>query len=188
VEVAVLANFYILLIALFVYRSIRFKDIPKIFSKAAVFSTSIMIIFAVVGLYQYIVASEQLGEKLGVLVANMNLNQFTFLLLANLFFLFMGCILDAVPVMLIFFPVLLPAATKLGVDPTHFGVIVVINLMIGLLTPPIGALLFLEAKIADLEFDVLVRHIWPYTIALIIVLFLCTYIPQLVLFIPNLIL
>jgi tripartite ATP-independent transporter DctM subunit len=188
VEVAVLANFYILLIALFVYRSIRFKDVPKIFSKAAVFSTSIMIIFAVVGLYQYIVASEQLGEKLGILVASMNLNQFTFLLLANVFFLFMGCILDAVPVMLIFFPVLLPAAIKLGVDPTHFGVIVVINLMIGLLTPPIGALLFLQAKIADLEFDQLVRHVWPYTLVLIIVLFLCTYIPQLVLYIPNLVL
>jgi TRAP-type C4-dicarboxylate transport system permease large subunit len=74
------------------------------------------------------------------------------------------------------------------VDPTHFGVIVVINLMIGLLTPPIGALLFLEAKIADLEFDVLMRHIWPYTLVLIIVLFLCTFIPQLVLYIPNLIL
>jgi tripartite ATP-independent transporter DctM subunit len=188
VEVAVFANFYILIISLFIYRSIRFKDIPRIFSKAAVFSTSIMIIFAVVGLYQYIVASEQLGEKLGVLVANMNLNQFTFLLLANLFFLLMGCIMDAVPVMLIFFPVLLPAATQLGVDPTHFGVIVVINLMIGLLTPPIGALLFLETKIADLPFDELVRHIWPYTLALIVVLFLCTYIPQLVLFIPNLIL
>lgn len=188
VEVAVLANFYILIVSLFIYRSVGFKDIKRIFSKAAVFSTSIMIIFAVVGLYQYIVASEQLGEKLGLLVANMNLNQFTFLLLANVFFLFMGCILDAVPVMLIFFPVLLPAATKLGIDPTHFGVIVVINLMIGLLTPPIGALLFLEAKIADLEFDILIRHIWPYTLVLIIVLLLCTFIPQLVLFIPNLIL
>jgi TRAP-type C4-dicarboxylate transport system permease large subunit len=96
--------------------------------------------------------------------------------------------LDAVPVMLIFFPVLLPAAIKLGVDPTHFGVIVVINLMIGLLTPPIGALLFLQAKIADLEFDQLVRHVWPYTLVLIIVLLLCTFIPQLVLYIPNLIL
>ncbi|MBM4339211.1 MAG: TRAP transporter large permease [Deltaproteobacteria bacterium] len=188
VEVAALANLYILIVSLFVYRSLRFKDIPRIFSKAAVFSTSIMIIFAVVGLYQYIVASEQLGEKLGLLVASMNLNQFTFLLLANIFFLFMGCILDAVPVMLIFFPVLLPAAIKLGVDPTHFGVIVVLNLMIGLLTPPIGALLFLEAKIADLEFDVLLRSVWPYTLALIVVLLLITYIPQLVLFIPNLIL
>jgi len=188
VEVAVLANFYILIVSLFIYRSIHIKDIPRIFSKAAVFSTSIMIIFAVVGLYQYIVALEQLGDKLGLLVASMNLNQFTFLLLANAFFLFMGCILDAVPVMLIFFPVLLPVAIKLGVDPTHFGVIVVMNLMIGLLTPPIGALLFLEAKIADLEFDVLIRHIWPYTLVLIIVLLLCTFIPQLVLYIPNLIL
>jgi tripartite ATP-independent transporter DctM subunit len=188
VEVAVLANLYILFISLFVYRTMQFKEIPRIFAKAAVFSTSIMIIFAVVGLYQYIVALEQLGDKLGLLVANMNLNQFTFLILANIFFLFMGCILDAVPVMLIFFPVLLPAAMRLGVDPTHFGVIVVMNLMIGLLTPPIGALLFLEAKIADLEFDQLVRHIWPYTVVLIFVLLLCTYLPQLVLYIPNLIL
>jgi TRAP-type C4-dicarboxylate transport system permease large subunit len=146
-----------------------------------------MIIFAVVGLYQYIVAYEQLGDQLGMLISTFHLNMFSFLLLANLFFLFMGCILDAVPVMLIFFPVLLPVATQLGIDPTHFGVIVVLNLMIGLLTPPIGALLFLEAKIADMQFETLVRHVWPYTLSLILVLILCTYIPQLVLYIPNLV-
>ncbi len=188
VEVSVLAILYILLISLFIYRSIRLKDIPSIFSQAAVFSSSIMIIFAVVGLYQYIVASEQLGEKLGVFITTMHLNRYTFLLLANLFFLFMGCLLDAVPVMLIFFPVLLPVAVGLGIDPTHFGVIVVMNLMIGLLTPPIGALLFLEAKIADIKFDTLVRHVWPYTTSLILVLLLCTYFPQMVLLIPNLLL
>jgi TRAP-type C4-dicarboxylate transport system permease large subunit len=147
-----------------------------------------MIIFAVVGLYQYIVASDQLGEKLGVFITTIQLNRYTFLLLANLFFLFMGCLLDAVPVMLIFFPVLLPVAVDLGIDPTHFGVIVVMNLMIGLLTPPIGALLFLEAKIADIKFDTLVHHVWPYTASLILVLLLCTYFPQLVLLIPNLLL
>ncbi|GAI90578.1 unnamed protein product, partial [marine sediment metagenome] len=101
--------------------------------------------------------------------------------------LFMGCILDAVPVMLIFFPVLLPLALQLGIEPTHFGVIVVINLMIGLLTPPIGALLFLVTKIADIEFEKLVRQIWPYTLSLIFVLVLCTFIPQLVMWIPNLV-
>lgn len=187
VEVSVLANFYILLISLFVYKSITFKEIPKIFAKAAVFSSSIMIIFAVVGLYQYIVAYEQLGEQLGMLIATVHLTKVWFLLLANIFFLFMGCILDAVPVMLIFFPVLLPVAIQLGIDPTHFGVIVVLNLMIGLLTPPIGALLFLETKIADIQFEILVRNVWPYTLSLILVLFLCTYIPGLVLYIPNLI-
>ncbi|MBD3306346.1 TRAP transporter large permease subunit, partial [candidate division KSB3 bacterium] len=110
-----------------------------------------------------------------------------FLLLVNIFFLFMGCILDAVPVMLIFFPVLLPVAIQLNIDPTHFGVIVVLNLMIGLLTPPIGALLFLEAKIADMPFETLVRSVWPYTLSLILVLVLCTYIPELVVYLPNLI-
>lgn len=187
VEVSILANLYILLISLFVYKSITFKDLPGIFAKAAVFSSSIMIIFAVVGLYQYIVAYEQVGDQLGVLISTLHLTKFWFLLLANIFFLFMGCILDAVPVMLIFFPVLLPVAIQLGVDPTHFGVIVVLNLMIGLLTPPIGALLFLEAKIADIQFETLVRTVWPYTLSLIIVLLLCTFVPKLVMYIPNLI-
>lgn len=188
IEVAVLANFYILLISLFVYRTIRLKDLPSLFADAAVFSTAIMMIFAVVGLYQYIVASEQLGEKLVNLVASLHLTRFEFLLAINAFFLFMGLILDAVPVMLIFFPVLLPVATQMGIDPVHFGVITVMNLMIGLLTPPIGALLFLEAKIADLRFERLVSAVWPYTASLIAVLLLCTYVPQLVMFIPNLIL
>ena len=187
VEVAVLAILYILLISLFVYKSITFKEIPKIFAKAGVFSASIMIIFAVVGLYQYIVAFEQLGSQIGNLIAMLHLSKFHFLILTNVFFLFMGCILDAVPVMLIFFPVLLPLALQLGIEPTHFGVIVVINLMIGLLTPPIGALLFLVTKIADIEFEKLVRQIWPYTLSLIFVLVLCTFIPQLVMWIPNLV-
>ena len=188
VEVSVLAVLYILFISIFVYRSIRIRDLPRIFMHSAVFSAAIMIIFAVVGLYQYIVAYEQLGEMLGELIPALNLNRFWFLLLVNIFFLIMGCILDAVPVMLIFFPVLLPTAIQLGIDPTHFGVIVVMNLMIGLLTPPIGVLLFLEAKIADLGFDKLVRGIWPFTLSLIVVLLLCTYIPGLVTYLPNLIL
>ncbi len=188
VEVSVLAVLYILFISIFVYRSIRIRDLPRIFMHSAVFSAAIMIIFAVVGLYQYIVAYEQLGEMLGELIPALNLNRFWFLLLVNIFFLIMGCILDAVPVMLIFFPVLLPTAIQLGIDPTHFGVIVVMNLMIGLLTPPIGVLLFLEAKIANLGFDKLVRGIWPFTLSLIVVLLLCTYIPGLVTYLPNLIL
>jgi TRAP-type C4-dicarboxylate transport system permease large subunit len=110
-----------------------------------------------------------------------------FLLVANLFFLFLGCIMDAVPAMLIFFPVLLPVAKGLGIDPIHFGVVVVLNLMIGLLTPPVGALLFLEAKIADISFESLVRSVAPYLVALLAVLALITYLPPLVTFVPNLV-
>jgi len=188
VEVSVLAVLYVLFIATCIYRTISFRDIPRVFAKAAVFSTAIMMIFAAIGLYSYVVATEQLGPRLAEWVLLFHLGKYSFLLVANLFFLFMGLILDAVPVMLIFFPVLLPISTALGIDPTHFGVIVVLNLMIGLLTPPIGALLFLQAKIADITFEELNRAVWPYTLALLGVLALATYFPAIVMFIPNLIL
>jgi tripartite ATP-independent transporter DctM subunit len=187
VEIAALAILYILFLSMVVYRSITWRDLFGVFVETAVFSSSIMIIFAVVGLYQYIVASEQLGDQLLRVVESLNMSKNVFLLFTTIFFLLMGCVLDAVPVMLIFFPVLLPLATRLGIDPTHFGVIVVLNLMIGLLTPPIGALLFIQTKIADLPFNTLVAAVWPFTLALIAVLILITYIPSLVLWIPNLV-
>lgn len=187
VEVAALTNVYILVLTLVVYRSMKFRDLFPVFRDTAVFSASIMAIFAVVGLYQYIVSSEQLGEQLFQIVQSLSLGRVGFLLFCIGFFLLMGCILDAVPVMLIFFPVLLPIAIGLGIDPTHFGVITVLNLMIGLLTPPIGALLFVQTKISGLPFDALVKAVWPYTAALLAVLVLVTFVPQLILWIPNLV-
>jgi tripartite ATP-independent transporter DctM subunit len=187
VEVAALAIFYILIISLFVYKSLTLKEAFTAAARAAVFSTSIMIIFAVVGIFQYIVASEQLGDKLQAFIKTMHFDKVSFLLAVNVFYIFMGCIIDAIPVMLIFFPVLLPTAIGLGIDPTHFGVITVLNLMIGLLTPPVGALLFLETKIAGISFGALVKAVTPYTLALFGVLFLITYVPELVTFIPNLV-
>ncbi len=187
VEVAALAIIYILFLSLVVYRSLSWRKMLAVFRDTAIFSSSIMIIFAVVGLYQYLVASAQLGEQVLLLVESLRLGPAGFLAFSTLFFLLMGCVLDAVPVMLIFFPVLLPVAIQLGIDPTHFGVIVVLNLMIGLLTPPIGALLFIQTKIAGLSFDELVRAIWPFTLALLAVLLLVTYVPSLVLWVPNLV-
>jgi tripartite ATP-independent transporter DctM subunit len=185
VEVAALAISYVMFISLFIYRSIKLKDLFPVFKETAVFSSSIMIIFAVVGLYQYIVATEQLADQLLKVIQGMHMSKQLFLLFTTIFFLLMGCILDAVPVMLIFFPVLLPIAVDLGIDPTHFGVIVVLNLMIGLLTPPIGGILFIQSKIAGLAFDRMVQCIWPYTLTLIAVLLLITYVPWLVLVVPN---
>jgi tripartite ATP-independent transporter DctM subunit len=187
VEIAALSILYILFLSLVVYRSITLKELFEVFVQTAVFSSAIMIIFAVVGLYRYIVASEQLGQQLFRVVETLHMGKNLFLVFTTVFFLLMGCILDAVPVILIFFPVLLPAAINLGIDPTHFGVIVVLNLMIGLLTPPIGAILFIQSKIANLPFNTLVRAIWPHTVALIAVLLLITFVPQLVLWIPSLV-
>jgi len=187
VEVAALSIIYILVISVFVYRSITIKSFFKTVTDTAVFCSSIMVIFAVVGIYQYIVSSEQLGQQLLSLIEAMNLSRNMFLLVSMIFFLLMGCILDAVPVMLIFFPVLLPVAISLGIDPVHYGVIVVFNLMIGLITPPVGALLFIQTKIAKVGINELVREMWPHIGALVAVLMLITYVPQLVTWLPNLI-
>ncbi len=186
-EVAVLANAYIILISVFVYRSITLKSFFETVKNTAVFCCSIMMIFAAVGLFQYIVSSEQLGKQLSNLIISMQLSKTTFLIVCTVFFLFMGCILDAVPVILIFFPVLLPIAIQLGIDPVHFGVITVLNLMIGLITPPVGALLFIETKIAKIDINVLIREIWPHILVLVGVLLLITFVPQIVTFLPNLI-
>ena len=186
-EVAVLAAAYVLFIAIVVYRTLPLREVPAVFARAAVFSTVIMLIFASVGIYSYVVVLEGLGPRLAELFLAWNFDKYMFLMAANIFFLLMGMIIDAVPVMLIFFPVLLPISTELGIDPVHFGVVVVINLVIGLLTPPIGALLFLEAKLADISFGALNRAVWPLTLALLGVLLLATYIPAIVTFVPDLV-
>jgi tripartite ATP-independent transporter DctM subunit len=187
VEVAFLAVFYVLAVGLLAYRTIHLKALPAIFARAAATSATIMAIFAAVGAYSWIIANEQLGPQVARGIQSLGLGPTGFLLIVNIFFLFLGCIMDAVPAMLIFFPVLLPVAKGLAIDPIHFGVVVVLNLMIGLLTPPVGALLFLEAKIANIPFEALVRAVAPYLVALLAVLALITYIPTLVTFVPNLV-
>lgn len=187
VEVAFLAVFYVLCVGLLAYRTIHLRALPRIFARAAATSVTIMAIFAGVGAFSWIIANEHLGPQVARAIQGLGLGQAGFLLAVNIFFLFLGSIMDAVPAMLIFFPVLLPVAKGLGIDPIHFGVVVVLNLVIGLLTPPVGALLFLQAKIADIPFEVLVRAVGPYLVALLVVLGLITYIPPLVTFIPDLV-
>ena len=104
----------------------------------------------------------------------------------NVWFLLMGMIMDAIPAMTIFVPVLLPISNSLGIDPIHFGVVVVVNLMIGLMTPPVGALLFVESKLSGVPFGNLAHRAMPFLFSMLIVLVLITYIPQLVTFIPGL--
>ncbi|MPN31483.1 C4-dicarboxylate TRAP transporter large permease protein DctM [bioreactor metagenome] len=120
------------------------------------------------------------------LILSLNMSKNMFLAFCTIFFLFMGCILDAVPVILIFFPVLLPIALQFGIDPVHFGVITVLNLMIGLITPPVGALLFIETKIAKIDINTLLKEIWPHILVLMGVLILITFVPGFVTFLPNL--
>lgn len=144
-----------------------------------------MALFSIAFIFSWFIAVEGIGKQLQEFVLSMNMSPIMFLIFINLLFMFLGMIIDAIPAMLIFVPILLPIATALGIDHIHLGVVIVTNLMVGLLTPPVGGLLFLEAKMANVPFNLLVKEIIPFILVLFVVVFLMTFFPPLVTFIPN---
>ena len=138
--------------------------------------------------FNYVVTVENIPRTLAALFKAYDLSPLGFLLLANIILLVLGCFLEGTTILLVIVPVMLPTAMALGVDPVHFGVIVVMNLMVGLLTPPFGMGLFVVAKIGNIPFEVLAREILPFIPLMILVLAICTYFPWLVMYFPNLLL
>ena len=185
-ETSMLAAFYVLTLGL-VYRTLRFRDVPKLIRDAAVFASTIMILFAAVGAFTFIIVAQRVGDLLVEVVEGLDVGPLTFLLLSMVFFLIVGMVLDAVPAILIFLPILLPVAIEVGVDPIHFGVAVVVNLMIGLLTPPVGALLYIMTKLGKVSFGGLVREVLPFIGALFIGLLVIVLFPAIVTWLPSLI-
>lgn len=185
-EMAVLAAFYVLMLGL-VYRTLRVRDVPGVLRDGAVFASTIMILFAAVGSFTFVIAARRVGDQVAEFVAGLDVGPTAFLLLAMVFFLVVGMVLDAVPAILIFLPIMLPVAVGLGVDPIHFGVLVVVNLMIGLLTPPVGALLYVLTKIARVPFTALVKETAPFIVAMLVVLVILVLVPSIVTALPELV-
>lgn len=184
-EVAIIAAFYALAIGLLT-REISVRSVPAVLRDSSVFSSTIMMLFAAVGGFTFIIAVQRVGDQVASAVDQLNIGTVGFLLLAMIFFLIIGTVLDAIPAILIFLPILMPVAMELGVDPIHFGVIVVVNLMIGLLTPPVGALLFVLMKLGRVSFGALVREVLPFLYGLLIALLICVLVPSVVTYLPGL--
>ena len=136
--------------------------------------------------FNYVITVENIPKTISAVLKAYELSPFTFLLLANLLLLVLGCFLEGTTILLIIVPVMLPTAQALGVDPVHFGVVAVVNIMIGLITPPYGLLLFMMVKIADVPLKDIVRDILPFLGVMIAALALITFVPELVLFLPRL--
>lgn len=185
-ETSIIAAFYVLVVGL-AYRTLRLREVPGIIRDGAVFASTIMILFAAVGAFTFIIVAQRVGDQLTALVGSMNLGPIGFLLLSMVFFLIVGMVLDAVPAILIFLPILLPVAIEVGVDPIHYGVAVVVNLMIGLLTPPVGALLYVMTKIGRVSFGGLVKEVLPFVVMLLVGLLVIVLFPALVTWLPGLI-
>ena len=186
-EIAILACAYVLVIGIFVYRTITLKSMFQVFCKMALFSSIIMALFTVADIFSYIIAVEGLSAQLVALVEQYNITPVMFLLGINIFFLFLGMIMDATPAMLIFGPVLLPIANQLGIDSIHFGMVMICNLMIGLVTPPVGALLFIESKLSGVSFERITKASLPFIVALLVCQLIITYVPWTVTWLPKLI-
>ena len=185
-EAGVLAVAYSLFVGFAIHRELHVRDLPGIFCRTAVGTAVIMIIVGASGIMGWLVANMKIGEAVLNGVSALTQNPTMILLLMNIFFLIVGCLMDPLAGMLIFVPVFLPLIKHVHIDPVHFGLVVVLNLMIGLLTPPVGYLLFLSAEMANVSIDAVIREVIPLLAALLFVLALSTYWPSMVMLVPNL--
>jgi len=185
-EAAAAAAFYALIISALLYRSIGWQDIYRSLNTSARITISIGMLIAGALVFNYVITVENIPKTLSAALKAYQLSPAMFLLAANVLLLILGCFLEGTTILLVIVPVLLPTAQALGIDPVHFGVVVVVNVMIGLVTPPYGLLLFMMVKIADIPLRDLVRDVLPFLWVMIGALALMTYIPEIVLFLPKL--
>ncbi len=184
-ESAGIAAFYALLIGVFIYRSITPGKLIKVLIDSGVTTGAVMILLGTAAIFSYLLTAEQFPQTVSEAVLTATSNKIVILLLINLCLLIFGMFLDVVPALLIMTPVFLPLAQNVGVDPLHFGVICVLNLAIGLATPPVGMCLFVGANIAKLPIEKITRPLIPFIIASFAALLVTTYWEDLILFLPR---
>jgi C4-dicarboxylate transporter DctM subunit len=185
-EAAGVAAAYALLLSAGLYRSMRWAEVYDSLLSSAKMSISIGMLIAGALVFNYVITSENIPTHLSGMLKGMQMTPMVFLLLVNAILLVLGAFLEGSTIILIILPVLLPTAVALGIDPVHFGVMAVLNIMIGLVTPPYGLLLFMMMKIANVSFSELMAEVWPYLLVMIGALALVTFWPGMVLWLPRL--
>jgi C4-dicarboxylate transporter DctM subunit len=184
-EAAAVAAAYALLISVVLYRSVSFADFYRSILSSARTTASIGMLIAGALVFNYVVTVENIPHSLSVTLRAWDLSPLGFLILVNVILLILGCVLEGTTILLVIVPVLIPTAQALGVDMVHFGVMVVVNIMLGLITPPYGLLLFIMTRIADVPLRALVRDTLPFLAAMVVALALITFLPGLVLWLPR---
>jgi tripartite ATP-independent transporter DctM subunit len=185
-EAAVVAVLWAMFLGLLVSRELKLSHLPEIFLVVFVRMGVVLFLLATVGIFTWILTRENVPELLLNFITRAEISAPVFLMIANIILLFMGMITTVTPSIFLLAPIFYPIIVKLGIDPAHFGIVVILNLMIGNLTPPVGPVLFVVSTIGKVPFFTAFRHTLPFILPLLIVLVLITYIPQIVLFIPNL--
>ncbi|MBK9702395.1 MAG: TRAP transporter large permease [Betaproteobacteria bacterium] len=185
-EAAAVAAAYALLISAVLYRSVSVTGIYRSLVSSARVTVSIGMLIAGALVFNFVITSENIPKTLSAMLKTYELSPLVFLLLVNILLLILGCFLEGTTIILVILPVLLPTVTALGIDPVHFGVMAVVNIMLGLVTPPYGLLLFMMTKIADVPLRDIVREAMPYLYVMFSALAIITLVPDTVLFLPRL--
>ena len=185
-EAGALASAYALLIGFLVYRSLGWEKLKVILVKTASNTATLALLCGSAYLFSYVVALEKIPATVASFVTGICPNKYIFLLVVNIVFLLLGCVLDVSTIQLVFVPMVLPLVKAFGIDLIHFGVVICLNMMIGLSTPPFGMLLFIVSGLGKTKIAGVIKEILPMVIIMIALLFLCTYVPSIVMFLPNL--
>ncbi len=178
-EAAVVAVFYALFLGVIVYRQLALRDLPRIFANAAVTSSVVMIIVAFAAMFAFALHLLRAPQQIGMLLTTMTENPIYFLLLVNVFLLIVGMFMETFAAIVILGPILSPIAVSYGIDPVHFGLIMIVNLAVGMVTPPVGVNLFIACGIARISMEQLMRPLAVFLMVLIANLMIITYVPGL---------
>jgi len=176
-EAAAVAVIYGVIVSLFIYREMKFRDLLPILSKSAFMSSIILLIVAFASIFSHILTIEQLPQHLGRAVTQFTESPMVFLLLANLLMFFAGMFIETTGAILILAPILAPMAVQFGIDPIHFGLIMIVNISIGMVTPPVAVNLYIACEIAQIRIEQIIRPVLVFLTVLLIDLLIITYIP-----------
>lgn len=184
-EAAAIACVYALVLGKFVYRELDWKDMPEILLSTGLVAASTLSIVSIASAFSYIMAIEQVPMKFAQYLLSITDNSFVMLLLINLGMLFLGCFMETLAAIIITAPIFLPIVIAVGMDPIQLGVIMSLNLTMGLLTPPLGINLFIANSITGLSIERIVKANMPFFLVLVVTVLILTYVPQITMFLPN---
>ena len=185
-EAAGVAVLYALILGVFIYKELTLSELIKVILAVAKNSAAIMIIISMASVFAYVLAYQGIAQSVAQFILAITNNKYIVLFIINILLIIVGCFMEPTSTLLVLVPMLLPVIDAVGIDRVHFGVVAVLNLMIGLLTPPVGVCLYIVSKVAKISFERTVNAVWPLILVLILVLFIITYVPIIVLFLPNL--
>ncbi|MBD3305248.1 TRAP transporter large permease subunit, partial [candidate division KSB3 bacterium] len=185
-ESAAVAAIYAFLVTVFVYRDFKVRHLPRLLHRVVKTVCIVMILIGFASGFAYLMALMQVPAKATNFFLAISSNKYVILAMINVMLLILGTIMDMAPLILICTPILLPVVKSFGVDPVHFGIIMMLNLSIGLVTPPVGSTLFVGCAVGDVSIERASRQLWPFWVSMFVILMLVTYLPPIAMWIPKL--